>query len=565
MAILTPSKLRQVLAIIERYHTAFAAGPLADATRDAYLFGQIIGTTDPATLEAMPYAEFERRAKQIKLSEAERFAVQAAQEQAGIYCKGLGNRIQAETGTVFIEADQALRRRFETAIQTATARNIARRETIQQLATDLGHRTQDWSRDLLRIATTEKQRALTEGQAQKIRKESGPQARVAVRPNADACPHCRALYLGSDGAPKIFALDDLEANGTNVGRKVAEWKPVKPPAHPHCKCNLVEIPPGWGFNEEGQLVPDGELGEAYEPMELSQRVHPDLVKSHKGDRLLYQGLPIIIETPRGEFKAWEGVDGSKGKTLMLYAYGYFENTEGLDGDEVDVFVGPDPHASHAFIIAQQNPHNGLLDEDKVMVGFDNERDAILAYQAHYDRNDFAVSIIKMEMNQLGRWLNVTTEFATIPDPENTDKLSKAPALLIKADGHRIPTHMGASYGRADSRNPSERGTGFNYGYNVPIPDKTVQIHPAVVDYFRNQKTPEDVDQARKQNRRDKEVYTVTEELHLEPRGQHFAQDPKGHVRDDAYASTIAEINREWLDNYKKLNTMKLFPFEDEAN
>ncbi len=47
------------------------------------------------------------------------------------------------------------------------------------------------------------------------------------------CPDCRRLFL-EDGAPRVFPLSELRANGTNVGVKRANWKPVLGPVHPWC-------------------------------------------------------------------------------------------------------------------------------------------------------------------------------------------------------------------------------------------------------------------------------------------------------------------------------------------
>ena len=52
------------------------------------------------------------------------------------------------------------------------------------------------------------------------------------------CPHCRKLYLNTDGTPKLFKLSELEANGTNIGLKPSEWKATISQAHPRCRCLL---------------------------------------------------------------------------------------------------------------------------------------------------------------------------------------------------------------------------------------------------------------------------------------------------------------------------------------
>ena len=50
---------------------------------------------------------------------------------------------------------------------------------------------------------------------------------------------------GLGSAPKVFRLDELKANGTNVGRKAAEYQPVVGPLHPWCRCTLERVPFGF--------------------------------------------------------------------------------------------------------------------------------------------------------------------------------------------------------------------------------------------------------------------------------------------------------------------------------
>jgi len=55
----------------------------------------------------------------------------------------------------------------------------------------------------------------------------------------------------------FFKLSELQANGTNYGKKASEYLPTITPLHVNCRCALVEIPPGWSFNEEGQMIYKG--------------------------------------------------------------------------------------------------------------------------------------------------------------------------------------------------------------------------------------------------------------------------------------------------------------------
>ena len=83
--------------------------------------------------------------------------------------------------------------------------------------------------------------ALNQGKAQEIRDKSDENDPIVYKvPIQDEklCSNCRKAYLNSDGTPRLFRLSELEANGTNIGRKVADWKPTLGQLHPSCRCLL---------------------------------------------------------------------------------------------------------------------------------------------------------------------------------------------------------------------------------------------------------------------------------------------------------------------------------------
>lgn len=246
----------------------FLAGKGAPEAMDwlgtAYRYGGAVGA-QPAGETSMRHvslAKFESSETKHPrpLSPQEQAALDVAKHSAGIHCRGLGNEIADDFSTIAIEADRALRKRFEGEIQDATEANIARRETWRQLASDLGHRTGDWSRSFRRIAATEKQRAFQDGFSSTLKARTGDspeRIHVAKLPAPDACPDCVRLHLtaGPGSKPRIFALAALEANGTNIGKKRPGWSAVVGPTHPWCGCELVHVPEGWDFDEEGTLAP----------------------------------------------------------------------------------------------------------------------------------------------------------------------------------------------------------------------------------------------------------------------------------------------------------------------
>ena len=203
------------------------------------------------------YDAWNARAKQ-PLSPAENEAVRWSERHAAQYVRGLGNRIADATGTIVV--DHALRQKHEEEIRDAVTMNTWKRESWRKIITDITDKTGDYARDYGRIAATEKQRAMQEGQSRALTKRFGSpkKVRVAKQPAPDACEHCVALHLtaGRGSVPKIFTLAELTANGTNVGRKARDWRAVVGPVHPWCACELIHVPDGWSFDDEGNLVPE---------------------------------------------------------------------------------------------------------------------------------------------------------------------------------------------------------------------------------------------------------------------------------------------------------------------
>lgn len=521
MPIMTPRLVQQLRAIIQKHHNAFIVNafgrdavpqevyaelarqglvqPGARATLDdAYVYGQVKAyLEDPrvAGWSGQQVRDWVAR-NPMPLTPDEEEAAKTARLTGAQYVTGLGNTVDRQTGQLLIEADHQLRQTMQRQIADATAQDITTRETVRKLKSDLGWATQDWTRNLDRIAITEKTNAMRLGTADGIRRRGGDQAHVFFRPMPGACKSCLSLHIGPDGQPRIFRLDQLPGPGANVGRRQADWTQNLGTIHPHCQCQMQRVPVGWGFDEDGTLVPGGRLGvvtdletgaekSEHRPRAAAevQRRGPRLVlrpnQLQKGrplaGRLSFQGLPVSLEHDVGGVREWrDGGSGETGRTTMQHRYGYIRLTEGLDGDHLDCFVGPDPLAETAWVVNQRRKTPGGefhgLDEQKVMLGFGSAQEAATAYLAHYDDPRFLGSLEELPVadlkaqlraagGQKGRvkgtvvaGLDIQKAAATLND---TQAAHEVPAILggqdIEADGN-VTTGSGAMLqNRAPSR------------------------------------------------------------------------------------------------------------------
>lgn len=258
MALIPPSKLDRIKRIIAKRHAIFlrrvfgeqALSPaekrllsgekpkpgIPDLVESAFNVGRaqqmVEGINDRTTWNTVKEAILQQDVP--PLSDVEAYAVQNARERAGEYIRGLGTKIIQDTTQQVFEANETERQRLlREEVQPIVAGSVARRESLKRLKSTLRARTEEWGRDWDRVARTEMMGAHERGRADAIANEVGLQARVAKIPEPDACRHCLRLYL-ENGRPKIFTLSQLEENGSNYGRKAADWKPTIWPTHPNC-------------------------------------------------------------------------------------------------------------------------------------------------------------------------------------------------------------------------------------------------------------------------------------------------------------------------------------------
>ena len=61
--------------------------------------------------------------------------------------------------------------------------------------------------------------------------------------------------MEDDGVtPKVFKLSELIGNGTNYGKKQADWVATLGIIHPYCQCTLGIKPKDTEFDKNGNLV-----------------------------------------------------------------------------------------------------------------------------------------------------------------------------------------------------------------------------------------------------------------------------------------------------------------------
>ena len=150
----------------------------------------------------------------------------------------------------------------------------------------------------------------------------------------------------------------------------------------------------YGFNTGGAVLPN--------PTE-AQKKAGNYLKGH----ISFQGLPITLESMKGQTRSGVDPNGQKWSVKLPYNYGYIKRTEGADGDHVDVCIGPDSESDHVFIIDQHDLRTGDFDEHKVMLGYRTREDATKAYRDGFSDGkgaDRQRAVVRMSMKEFKHWL-----------------------------------------------------------------------------------------------------------------------------------------------------------------
>lgn len=234
----------------------------------SFVLGRLKSYLKTAEYGKISYEGLVDKANEISLSPIERLAMDQAKLKAASNIKGIADDIASG---VYSELEKATKQVISEAtvrkiINDETQLAVLRKQTYQDLASSLASRLKtQYKKDWSLIAETELHAAKTQGIAQSILSGvdvysgvGGPEARVSVIPKPTACEDCRSQYLDADGNPKIFSLGELISNGTNTEHKKRNgvhylWKPILPPLHPRCRCDLQYIPDGASWIN-GRLV-----------------------------------------------------------------------------------------------------------------------------------------------------------------------------------------------------------------------------------------------------------------------------------------------------------------------
>lgn len=126
------------------------------------------------------------------------------------------------------------------------------------------------------------------------------------------------------------------------------------------------------------------------------------VGNYKKGRVIIHGLSVRIENPKGSVRSGTDAQGRPWESVMKCDYGYFERSTGADGDQVNVFIGPDLDSELVVAIDQ---HQGQkFDETKFVIAVSSREQGEKLYLANYQKGWKLGPTSTATVSQLRQWL-----------------------------------------------------------------------------------------------------------------------------------------------------------------
>lgn len=130
--------------------------------------------------------------------------------------------------------------------------------------------------------------------------------------------------------------------------------------------------------------------------------------NYKKGHVKINGFDVSIEQPVGSVRSGKDASGKEWSQVMNNTYGYIRGTKGVDGDHIDVFLGPDMNSDMVYVVDQVNT-DGSFDEHKVMMGFPSLEDARSAYLSNYEEGWKGLgNITGVTLDGFKKWIDSST-------------------------------------------------------------------------------------------------------------------------------------------------------------
>ena len=275
MARLTRSQIKQIQQIIKEHMNTIGTivvgdgqpsprlvkklglpKQVGDLITSAYKYGKL-SVLQGKDLSTMSEEDVKKLMIGLKMTKAQQYSIEHSKIKAQQAIDSINQRLTTNIITMAVQSDLNMWEAVKRVVPAAMENDSPRYKVIQQLREMTGDMERDWHR----VATTEMYDAKLQGEVDAILNNESPftnegaETLVYKKPATNCCNKCRQLYLESDGVtPRVFRLADLVANGTNYGKKQADWKATAGVLHPNCMCTINVKPKDTEFDSQGNLI-----------------------------------------------------------------------------------------------------------------------------------------------------------------------------------------------------------------------------------------------------------------------------------------------------------------------
>lgn len=154
--------------------------------------------------------------------------------------------------------------------------------------------------------------------------------------------------------------------------------------------------------------------------------------NYKKGHVKINGFDVSIEQPAGSVRSGKDASGKEWSQVMNNTYGYIRGTKGVDGDHIDVFLGPDMNSDMVYVVDQVNT-DGSFDEHKVMMGFSSLEDARFAYLSNYEEGWQGLgNITGVALDEFKKWIDSSIR-KTKPFSEYKSVVPVSPLTVSRSD------------------------------------------------------------------------------------------------------------------------------------
>lgn len=188
--------------------------------------------------------------------------------------------------------------------------------------------------------------------------------------------------------------------------------PVEAPSPAQPTVELVPLDTAAVVGEGTRAKPvrpeiEGDLAGARDRVNVEPSEPQKQAGNYRKGHVKLHGLDITIENPKGSTRRGKSPEGVAWESQLPADYGYIKRSTGSDGDQTDVYIGPNTGSSRAVVIDQRDPKTGKHDEYKVVLGVDTTEEATDLYEGAFSDGSGASrigGIEEMDVSQLKDWL-----------------------------------------------------------------------------------------------------------------------------------------------------------------